>query len=136
MQRHAEIGARVLLKASPDFGPIARVVRSHHERWDGAGYPDRLKGDLIPVEARILAVLDVFEALTSKRPYRDPMLTRDALFMLRENAGTHFDPRIVDVFISLFQSNKLALGNEIPPDLDELQRRYGARAVLLNRLRL
>lgn len=136
MQRHAEIGARVLLKASPDFGPIARVVRSHHERWDGAGYPDGLKAEMIPVEARILAVLDVFEALTSKRPYREPMLTQDALFILRENAGTHFDPRIVDVFTSLFQSNKLALGIETPPDLNELQRRYGARAVLLNRLKL
>jgi HD-GYP domain-containing protein (c-di-GMP phosphodiesterase class II) len=136
MQRHAEIGARVLLKASPDFAPIARVVRSHHERWDGTGYPDGLKAEMIPVESRILAVLDVFEALTSKRPYREPMLTRDALLMLRENAGTHFDARIVDVFTSLFQSNKLALGAETPTDLQDLQRRYGARAVLLNRLKL
>ncbi len=136
MQRHPIIGARVLLKASPDFGPIAEVVRSHHERWDGAGYPDQLKGEAIPIAARVLAVLDVFEALTSFRPYREPMAARDALFFLRENAGTHFDTRIVDIFTSLYQSRKLAFSNEIPEDLSDIQSRYGARAVLLNRLKL
>jgi HD-GYP domain-containing protein (c-di-GMP phosphodiesterase class II) len=136
MQRHPIIGARVLLNASPDFAPIAKAVRSHHERWDGTGYPDQLKNDSIPLAARVLTVLDVFEALTSKRPYREPMSTRDALLFLRENAGTHFDPKIVDIFTSLYQTRKLAFGEEQPSDLIEMQKRYGARSVLLNRLKL
>jgi HD domain len=123
MQRHPIIGARVLLNASPDFAPIAKAVRSHHERWDGTGYPDELKTDSIPIEAR-------------KRPYREPMSTREALLFLREHAGTHFDPKIVDIFTSLYQTNKLAFGNEQPSDLIEMQKRYGARSVLLNRLKL
>jgi HD-GYP domain-containing protein (c-di-GMP phosphodiesterase class II) len=80
--------------------------------------------------------LDVFEALTSKRPYREPMSTREALLFLRENAGTHFDAQIVDIFTSLYNSNKLAFGDEQPSDLIEMQKRYGAKSVLLNRLKL
>jgi HD-GYP domain-containing protein (c-di-GMP phosphodiesterase class II) len=136
MQRHPVIGERVLLNASPDFAPIAKAVRSHHERWDGRGYPDQIKGETIPVEARVVAVLDVFEALTSKRPYREPMSTNEALLFLRENAGTHFDAQIVDIFTSLHHSNKLAFGDEQPSDLIEMQKRYGAKSVLLNRLKL
>ncbi len=136
MQRHPVIGERVLLNASPDFAPIAKAVRSHHERWDGRGYPDQLKGETIPVEARVVTVLDVFEALTSKRPYREPMSTREAILFLRENAGTHFDAQIVDIFTSLHHSNKLAFGDEQPSDLIEMQKRYGAKSVLLNRLKL
>jgi HD-GYP domain-containing protein (c-di-GMP phosphodiesterase class II) len=136
MQRHPLIGERVLLNASPDFAPIAKAVRSHHERFDGTGYPDQLQGDTIPLAARVLTVLDVFEALTSKRPYREPMSTREALLFLRENAQTHFDTKIVDIFTSLYQTEKLAFGDEQPSDLIEMQKRYGARSVLLNRLKL
>ena len=99
---HAEIGARALLKASPDFAPIARVVRSHHERWDGAGYPDGLSAELIPVESRILAVLDVFEALTaSDRPYKKAMPLSQALTILgRMKLDGHIDPDLFDIFIN------------------------------------
>ena len=66
----------------------------HHERWDGAGYPQGLSGEAIPLSARIMAVADVFDALTSKRPYKEAFPFEDAFAIIRSEAGTHFDPKI------------------------------------------
>ena len=78
-------------------GPIERaVVRSHHERWDGAGYPDRLAGEAIPLEARITAVADVYDALRSNRAYRPALTRTQAIAMIVDGAGTQFDPACAD----------------------------------------
>ena len=77
---------------------MARVVRSSHERWDGAGYPDGLAGEAIPLASRIVFVCDAFDAMTSERPYREPMSVGEALDELRESARTQFDPTLVGLF--------------------------------------
>jgi ribonuclease P protein subunit RPR2 len=97
MAQHPLIGADIV--HGIDFlGDAAQVVRSHHERWDGAGYPDGLAGDRIPVSARVFAVADVLDALTTKRPYRDPSSFGVARGMILDAAGTHFDPRVIAAF--------------------------------------
>jgi hypothetical protein len=78
------------------------IPHYHHERWDGTGYPDRLKGEEIPLAARIFAVVDVFDALTSERPYRGPWSREKALDYIRNQAGKHFDPHVVEVFLKEF----------------------------------
>jgi hypothetical protein len=102
MRRHSSIGADLLEAVSGDFQPIAEGVRSHHERWDGAGYPGRLAGENIPLVGRILGVVDVFEALTCLRPYRGPSDPEEALTYVRGHIGIQFDPGIVEVFEDLF----------------------------------
>ena len=78
----------------------ARVVAQHHEKWDGSGYPQGLAGEAIPVESRIVALADVFDALTARRPYKEPWSIEDTLAHLRAQAGKHFDPGMVEVFIA------------------------------------
>jgi HD-GYP domain-containing protein (c-di-GMP phosphodiesterase class II) len=80
---------------------VRPLVRSHHERWDGRGYPDGLAGESIPLAARVLCVADVFDALTTARPYRDALSVARALEIMRADAGRCFDPEIYDVFESL-----------------------------------
>jgi putative nucleotidyltransferase with HDIG domain len=100
MKRHAPIGAEIL--STIDFPyPVVPIVRHHHENWDGSGYPDGLRGEAIPIGARILSVVDCFDALTSDRPYRRRMPTQAALDILRERRGWMYDPRVVDTFIRL-----------------------------------
>jgi two-component system, cell cycle response regulator len=77
---------------------VATVVRFHHERWDGRGYPDGLTGACIPLASRIIAVCDAFGAMTCDRPYREAMNSSEALDELRSGAGTQFDPAVVDAF--------------------------------------
>jgi len=102
MKRHAPIGAQIL--ASIEFPyPVAPVVRHHHENWDGTGYPDGLKGEEIPLGARILSVVDCFDALTSDRPYRGRMSEQDALHIILERRGTQYDPAVVDAFAGCYQ---------------------------------
>jgi len=97
MQRHPLIGEEIV--RGIDFLAGARqVVRSHHERWDGAGYPDRLAGDRIPLSARVFAVADTFDALTSDRPYRAASSFREARQVIAEAAGTQFDPAVTEAF--------------------------------------
>jgi len=84
---------------------IPAIAGSHHERWDGTGYPNALKGEEIPLGARILAVADFYEAITSKRHYRDPMTREEALQTLKGESGSHFEPRIVDAFIRYLEKN-------------------------------
>ena len=97
MEEHSEIGERILGKVD-DYAEIARIVRHHHERMDGNGYPDRLPGPAIPVLSRIIAVADAYNAMTSGRPYRDAMPSRVARFRLAQAAGTQFDTSVVAAF--------------------------------------
>ena len=99
MRRHTLIGERIL-SAAPALAPAAASVRSTHERWDGGGYPDELAGEAIPLAARIVAVCDAYQAMTSARPYRPASTPREARAELRRCAGTQFDARVVDAFCS------------------------------------
>src|SRR5208282_4721701 len=97
VERHSEVGERIL-SAAPAMGPVARLVRSIHERYDGRGYPDRCAGEDIPVAARIIAVCDAYHAMTSNRPYHRGISSGAALSELRREAGRQFDPRVVEIF--------------------------------------
>ena len=89
--------------------PAIEIPYCHHEKWDGTGYPRGLKGEEIPLAARIFAVADVFDALTSERPYRPAWSIRDTLKYIREHAGRHFDPQVVEVFLQLYESGSLRI---------------------------
>jgi HD-GYP domain-containing protein (c-di-GMP phosphodiesterase class II) len=102
MRTHAEIGERILA-AAPSLAHVAELVRSHHERYDGLGYPDRLAGDDTPVGARIIAVCAAFVAMMRHRPFSDAITVSEALAELRRCAGSQFDPRVVDVFCRLLR---------------------------------
>ena len=134
MQRHVEIGQRILEQASAEFKPIAEIVATHHERWDGLGYPKGLQGEQIPLAGRILTVLDVFEALTSKRPYREPMLPEEALQLIQADVGKRFDGKIVTAFLALYHGDQLALSEIGATRASNLHDRYGSGALLLSRL--
>src|SRR4051794_25968283 len=99
IRRHTLAGERIIA-AAPALAPVARLVRSSHERWDGAGYPDGLAADAIPLGARIVAVADAFDAMTSGRPYRAAISHQDALAELQRCAGTQFDPAVVAGFVA------------------------------------
>jgi response regulator RpfG family c-di-GMP phosphodiesterase len=98
MQEHAELGERLLAHVPLLNQEGARVIRSHHERWDGNGYPDRLSEEGIPLGARIFAVVDSLDAMTDKRPYRLPVSWEAAVEEIRRCRGSHFDPDVVDGF--------------------------------------
>ena len=102
MERHARAGAEMLARSpSPLLQEAETIARTHHERWDGAGYPEGLAGEDIPIAGRICAVCDVFDALVSKRVYKDAMSLDEALGILAADRGTHFDPDLVDRFLPL-----------------------------------
>ena len=101
MQQHAEQGYEILRQArSPVLAVAAEIARAHHEKWDGSGYPQGLKGEAIPLLGRIVAVADVFDALTSPRPYKQAWPLAQAREYLEQNAGRHFDPRCVEAFLA------------------------------------
>jgi HD-GYP domain-containing protein (c-di-GMP phosphodiesterase class II) len=108
MKQHAAKGAEILvslidglsLEQVPHIESLLHIARHHHERWDGKGYPDGLSGEGIPPEARVIKVADVFDALTSKRCYKEAWPVEKAAQFLRESAGTQFDPRCVEVLLS------------------------------------
>ena len=100
MRRHPAIGAQIVAPLD-FFSGGALVIRHHHERWDGSGYPDRLGGDAIPLGARIVAVADVYDALTSGRPYRAALSRPAALARLAEQAGRTLDADVVAAFVAL-----------------------------------
>ena len=99
MRRHTIVGERILA-AAPAMAQVAALVRSSHERWDGGGYPDGLRGDEIPLGSRVVAVCDAFHAMTSDRPYRAGIGVDAALAELRACAGTQFDPSVIDAFVA------------------------------------
>ncbi len=107
MKRHPEIGARILLHAG--LADISQWVRAHHERFDGHGYPDGLGAERIPLEARILAVADAYEAMIADRPYRSGMAPADARAELERCAGGQFDPDVVRAFLGA-----LDVGSDVP----------------------
>jgi HD-GYP domain-containing protein (c-di-GMP phosphodiesterase class II) len=98
VERHTEIGHN-LLKDIPFLSRVAEIVRAGHERWDGAGYPDRIGGEQIPLEARIIFVCDAWHAMRSDRPYRKALDLETARERLLAGSGTQFDPRVVEVFL-------------------------------------
>ena len=100
VHQHTLIGERILA-AAPALSQVAKLVRSSHERYDGTGYPEGMRGDEIPLGARIVAVCDAFDAMIGPRPYRLGMSEEGALAELRRCAGTQFDPEIVDVFCAV-----------------------------------
>ena len=92
------------LSQSKRLNEIAEFVLYHHEKWDGSGYPEGLKGEEIPLISRIISVADAYSAMTSDRAYRDALSRDDALKELRKNSGKQFDPEIVDIFIGIIES--------------------------------
>lgn len=113
MQQHPLFGAEII---GNDDNPLLQISRNialtHHERWDGTGYPQGLKGTEIPLEGRIVAIADVFDALTSRRPYKTPWSVEDAIAYIVENSGKHFEPQLVDIFQSVI------------PEILEIKKRY------------
>lgn len=103
MRRHPIIAAEMIAPL-PHLAPALSIPRSHHEKWDGSGYPDGLAGEGIPLSARIFAFADVYDALTSERPYRPAWTPADALDYIRGQSGIHFDPSITPIFIRLFSN--------------------------------
>lgn len=107
MKKHCEIGASILSGSKSEILQLAQEIAiSHHERWDGRGYPQRLTGDDIPLSGRIVSVVDVFDALTHERTYKKAWSVEDALAEIQRNAGTQFDPKIVDALMSLFPAQQ------------------------------
>ena len=98
MKQHAAIGADILAEVRFPY-PVVPIVRHHHENWDGTGYPDGIKGTDIPIGARVLAVVDCFDALTSDRPYRPRLAAEEAMSILLERRGSMYDPLVIDTFI-------------------------------------
>ena len=102
MKLHPEIGARILSNSETPLVQMARdICLGHHEKWDGSGYPHGLKGVYIPISARIVAIADVFDALIHKRVYKDEIPVDHAIRLMQEGRGSHFDPDLLDIFISL-----------------------------------
>ena len=100
MKLHASVGADILSAIEFPY-PVVPIVRHHHENWDGTGYPAGIKSTAIPIGARILSVVDCFDALTSDRPYRPKLSDEEAFVILRARRGTMYDPMIVDAFLSV-----------------------------------
>jgi HD-GYP domain-containing protein (c-di-GMP phosphodiesterase class II) len=113
MCTHPAVGGE-MLAAYPFFGEIAADVRGHHERWDGKGYPDGLAGNAIPLGARIIAVVDAWDAMTSSRPYRSALPHEEAIRRLSEGAGTQWEPAIVAAFLSLVAQDS-SIGRSAAP---------------------
>lgn len=114
MQEHAQLGSEILLRAAQRsdnaelLHTAAEIARHHHERYDGKGYPDGLRGEEIPLSARIVALVDVFDALTSTRPYKAAWPREKAIATIRAEAGHHFDPHVVEAFLFLEERKKAA----------------------------
>lgn len=114
MKSHVEIGTQIIGDYPADILWMGSVIaRSHHEKWDGSGYPDGLKGEAIPIAGRIAAISDVFDALLSKRPYKKAWPLEKALAMIKESSGKHFDPVLVDVFLDCLDEI-LAIRDSLP----------------------
>jgi HD-GYP domain-containing protein (c-di-GMP phosphodiesterase class II) len=104
MKTHTTIGQRIS-SVSAELKPISDLILLHHEKWDGSGYPMGLSGDAIPIECRILAVVDAFDAMTNDRPYRKALSFKEAISEIIKCKGSHFDPELVDIFLEIL-SNK------------------------------
>ncbi len=132
MKAHTIVGAQILSHVDFPY-PVVPIVRHHHEQWDGRGYPDQLKGEQIPLTARILAVVDCFDSVREDRPFRRGMTVEEAMALMRRGAGNHFDPVVVDAFLRQlpeFEAEIVARGlqhrpatiTENSPTLSEIDR--------------
>lgn len=105
MKLHTTIGANILQNSSFDVLKLAETIsRSHHERWDGTGYPEGLRGEEIPIEARIVALADFYDAVTHERPYKKAWTQAEAIAEIKRQRGAHFDPRVTDLFLQIVVS--------------------------------
>ncbi len=122
MRRHSEIGANILIEVE-GYDEVARIVRSHHERYDGAGYPDGLARDEIPLLARIISVADAYNAMTSTRPYRNAMAPEVAIQQLLNGRGSQFQAELVDAFVAVLEreSDSYRLGLLADFSLESMQ---------------
>ncbi len=109
VRRHPEIGYRIA-SSTEEFAHVANDILSHHEQWDGTGYPRGLAGEDIPLLARIVAVVDAFDAMTNDRPYSEPVSVGEATAELKECSGSQFDPEIVDMFCRLIEQGEIDVG--------------------------
>src|SRR5919201_4431685 len=123
MKLHVDIGADILSLVQFPY-PVVPIVRCHHENWDGSEYPRGIKGEEIPIGARILSVVDCFDALTSDRPYRHRMAEGAAIAILRQRSGRMYDPRIVETFISVYRD--ISVTAQIGPEQCEVLQRISA----------
>src|ERR1700682_5627072 len=98
MKIHTTVGAQILSRVDLPY-PVIPIVRHHHEQWDGGGYPDGLAGEQIPLTARIFSVVDSYDSVREDRPFRRSMTSEEAIALLRRGAGTHFDPKVVELFL-------------------------------------
>ena len=105
MRRHSIVGAEVISHI-PSVRPLVPVIRAHHERWDGHGYPDQLQDEQIPLAARLIAVVDTYSVMITDRPYQRACSSTTALRELRRCAGTQFDPQVVKALIDLLQDRQ------------------------------
>jgi HD-GYP domain-containing protein (c-di-GMP phosphodiesterase class II) len=108
MKRHPVVGAEVLAHI-PSLRPLTPMIRAHHERWDGMGYPDQLQGEQIPLAARMITIVDAYIAMVVDRPYQQGRSAQEALVELRRCAGTQFDPVIVEALCALLQASLLQI---------------------------
>lgn len=108
IQRHVTLGRQILAEIPYLKGTAANIAAAHHERWDGTGYPNQLRGEAIPLAARIFSVVDTFDAITNDRPYRRAQPLEHALGEIRKGAGTQFDPAVVQAFIELLTETRAA----------------------------
>ena len=121
MRSHSEIGHNILaVSKAPIFDMAKEIAKSHHERWDGSGYPEGLKRDAIPETARVVAIADVFDALTMKRPYKDPWPLDKAMDHIATSTG-HFEPRLAEAFVSIKDEIIRIKGHWQAKELEEKQ---------------
>jgi putative two-component system response regulator len=116
MKRHVKIGVDDIEKSEhtvpdPTFFRYAKLFAGyHHERWDGTGYPHGLKGEDIPLEGRLMAIVDVYDAMTNVRPYKTAMSHEKAAVIIKEEAGGHFDPALIKIFVGVAGDFEMILG--------------------------
>ena len=121
MKVHTVVGAQILSRVNFPY-PVIPIIRHHHEQWDGRGYPDQLKGEAIPLTARILAVVDCFDSIREDRPFRRGMTSEEAVALLQRGAGNHFDPQVVELFLKnlpRFEADIRSKGLEHQPARDK-----------------
>lgn len=123
MQRHCEIGHHIAM-SSPDMVHIANWILNHHEWWNGNGYPQGLKGENIPIECRILSIIDAYDAMTNDRPYREAMSHQEALSELKEGAGIQFDPLLVFEFIKVLEALKIYVASSVKEAMLNIKQAY------------
>ena len=107
MKKHPETGSRIA-RSTEEFAHVAEDILSHHERWDGTGYPRGLQGGEIPLLARITAVVDAYDVMTHGRPYKKPLSRSEALEECRRCSGNQFDPELVEIFLEIQTSQEEA----------------------------